>query len=62
MYFWRTAQKQEIDYLEEDNQGLRGFEIKYKKDKFKIPQSFLEAYAGSNLKLINKNNYKDFVL
>jgi hypothetical protein len=60
-YFWRTLQKQEIDYLEEYKGKLAGFELKWKKGKFRIPKVFLEAYKGSNVKLINRENYKSFV-
>jgi len=61
MYFWRTSQQQEIDYLEEINGKLSGFELKWKKDKFKKNQIFLNAYKNSSIELINKDNYKSFV-
>lgn len=60
-YFWRTQQKQEIDYIEEYKGVLGGYEFKWKKDRFKVPQVFLKAYPGSNVSLINKDNYKKFV-
>ena len=62
VYFWRTLQQQEIDYIEEYNGKLSGFELKWKKDKFKKNQTFLNAYKGSSIELINKDNYKSFVL
>ena len=62
IYFWRTKQKQEIDYLEEDSGKLFGFEFKWQKDKFKAPKIFLSSYPNSSVELINKNNYRDFVL
>jgi len=60
-YFWRTKEGKEIDYLEDAGGKLSGFEIKWKKDKFKIPEIFLKTYAQSNITLINKNNYTDFI-
>ena len=60
IYFWRTRQKQEIDYLEEERGVLRGFEFKWKKDKFKIPRTFLATYQGSRVELVNRDNYKKF--
>ncbi|RJQ32669.1 ATP-binding protein [Candidatus Parcubacteria bacterium] len=60
-YFWRTKQKQEIDYLEEAGGELSGFEFKWKNDKARIPKPFLEAYPKSKVKLINKNSYHGFV-
>ncbi len=60
-YFWRTMQKQEIDYIEEEGGKMEGFEFKWKKDKFKKPKAFLEAYPGSDVTLVNKENFEEFV-
>jgi hypothetical protein len=38
------------------------FVIKWKKDKLKKNKIFLGAYKNSSIKLINKDNYKSFVL
>lgn len=62
IYFWRILQQQEIDYLEECNGKLSGFEFKWQKNKFKKNQIFLTAYKNSSIELINKYNYKNFVL
>lgn len=62
IYFWRTLQQQEIDYLEEYNGKLFGFELKWQKEKLKKNKTFLETYKESSIKLINKYNYKSFVL
>ena len=62
VYFWRTKQKQEIDYLEESGGRLSGFEFKWSKDKFKKPKVFLAAFPDSSIELVNKDNYKNFVL
>lgn len=61
MYFWRTQEGKEIDYLEESNGQILGFELKWAKDKFKNPKAFLTAYPDSSLKLINKDNYQEFL-
>ncbi|MDD4271984.1 MAG: ATP-binding protein [Patescibacteria group bacterium] len=61
IYFWRTTQGQEIDYIEDGGGKVAGFEMKWQKDKFKKPKVFLEAYAGSDVELINKNSYKKFI-
>jgi predicted AAA+ superfamily ATPase len=61
MYFWRTKEGKEIDYVEEVDGKLSGFEIKWKKDKFKEPEIFLKTYEGSKLTLINKDNYPEFI-
>jgi len=61
IYFWRTTQGREIDYIEEGNGRIAGFEMKWRKETFKKPASFLTAYPGSEVKLINKASYKKFV-
>ena len=60
-YFWRTKQKQEIDYLEEADGKLSGFEFKWKKDKIRFPKPFLDAYPKSKVELVNRDNYREFV-
>jgi predicted AAA+ superfamily ATPase len=60
-YFWRTYSGAEIDYVEETRNGLLGYEIKMNKDKFRIPRAWKTEY-GAELKLINRNNYLDFLL
>lgn len=61
IYFWRTTSGQEIDYLEEAGGKIAGFEMKWQKNKFTKPKSFLRAYSGSDVELINKNSYKKFI-
>jgi len=61
MYFWRTHQQQEIDYLEEAEGKLSGFEFKWKTGAFRPPKVFLSAYPGSTVKLINQENFKEFL-
>lgn len=60
-YFWRTKEGKEIDYLEEAGGKLSGFEIKWKKDKFKAPNIFLEAYPNSSVTLVNQDNFQNFL-
>ncbi len=61
IYFWRTMQKQEIDYVEDEGGILTGFEFKWKQNKFKKPKAFLETYKGSSVSLINSENFEEFV-
>lgn len=60
-YFWRTYDKKEIDYIEEENGKLNAYEFKFSDDKYKNPSEFLEAYKGSSFMLVNRNNYLDFI-
>lgn len=59
-YFWRTHNQKEVDYLEEYNGHLDGFEFKWSKDNYSVPKDFL-SYENSSVKLINKNNYQEFL-
>ncbi len=60
-YFWRTHQQQEIDYLEDAKGKLKGFEFKWKTGKYRIPKIFLKTYPGSEVQLISKNNFQEFI-
>ncbi len=60
-YFWRTHRQQEIDYLEEKDGKLAGFEFKWKSRKKRIPKVFSDAYPGTGIEFITKQNFQDFV-
>jgi len=60
-YFWRTVQKQEIDFVEETNGQVTAYEFKWNsKGKAKIPALFLNQY-NANGKIIEKENFREFV-
>ncbi len=61
-YFWRTYSQQEIDWIEEKDGKLTAFEIKYKKNKAKIPPQWAKNYQDYEFRLINKDNYLDFIM
>lgn len=56
-YFWRTHDKKEIDYIEEYEGRIQGYEFKWTRNKAKKPDIFLAAYPNSSIRLINKHNY-----
>jgi predicted AAA+ superfamily ATPase len=59
LYFWRTYEGQEIDYIEEYGGVLHAYEFKYSpKAKVKTPESFLKTYP-SEFSVIHKNNLFD---
>ncbi|HOE05792.1 MAG TPA: ATP-binding protein [Bacteroidales bacterium] len=60
MYFWRTKQQQEIDYVEEKNGQIAGYEFKWNIKSVKFPQNFLDAYQAE-ANLIDRNNFRQFV-
>jgi len=61
-YFWRVYTGQEIDYIEETADSLNAFEFKYKKNKVPSPTSFLANYQPSEFRLINRDNFLEFVI
>jgi predicted AAA+ superfamily ATPase len=62
-FFWRTKQQQEIDYLEEYGGKLYAFEFKWSTHKkVKISKTFSSAYPGSEIQIITRENYNDFLL
>jgi len=63
MFFWRTTQQQEIDLVEEENNTLSSFEIKWNpKRKARQSKTFQNAYNNPAYTIINKNNYFDLLL
>ena len=58
-FFWRTYDGAEIDYIEKYADSLDGFEFKWSKER-KAPKSWLE-YSNATYKLVNINNYKEFL-
>ena len=61
-YFWRTYTGAELDYIEESSGKLSGYEIKWKKKKAKVPNSWAENYENAHFNVINAENYQDFLL
>ena len=62
-YFWRTYDQQELDWLEEENGVLHGYEFKWNENrKAKIPTAFAKAYPEASFEVINKGNYLDFIV
>ncbi len=62
-YFWRTHAQQEIDYIEEYDGKLHAYDFKWNpKAKVKTQKTFLEAYPGSEIKVITPKNFEEFVM
>ena len=59
-YFWRTYSGVEIDYVEEGENGLIGYEIKIEKNKVRIPKAWKDEYQGG-FQLVNRSNYLDLL-
>lgn len=61
-YFWRTYTGAELDYVEEREGTLFGYELKYGARSARCPVSWSQTYEGSSYELINRGNYLDFVI
>lgn len=61
-YFWRTHDKAEIDYIEEEGGMLNTFEIKWKEQKVRFANSFKEAYPNHTTTVVNRKNFESFIL
>ena len=60
-YFWRTAQQQEIDYVEETAGQITGYEIKWNPNaKVKIPKLFKETYS-TEIDMLTRENFSAFL-
>jgi predicted AAA+ superfamily ATPase len=61
VYFWRTHEQKEIDYVEEENGVFHGFEFKWNPDaKLKLPQQFIEKYRGT-VTVVHPDNINSFL-
>ena len=61
-YFWRTYTGAEMDYVEERDGQLHGYEVKFQPKGSKAPAAFLSTYAGSQFAEISRQTYLDFIL
>lgn len=63
IYFWRTHQQQEIDYLESMGGQLHAYEFAWNpKNKKKLPAAFAQAYPGSGFTIVTPENMQSFVM
>lgn len=63
LYFWRTANQNEIDLISEQNGELEVFEIKWNPNsKAKISRQFTNIYGERKFNLIHSENYFDFLI
>lgn len=61
-YFWRTTQKQEIDYIEEKDGKLTACEFKWNpKKKSRVASTFMSAYPESIVRTINPENFYQYL-
>jgi len=59
-YFWRTQNKKEIDYVEEYDGNLYGYEFKWGMGRYSAPREFLDEYKNSSVAIISRSNCNEF--
>lgn len=60
-YFWRTYEQQEVDWVEERDGSMFGYEFKWKEDKVKIPTQWKAAYPDASFEVINMDNFSEWL-
>lgn len=62
-YFWRTYDQKEIDCVEEHGGKLYGYEFKWQAGDIRraVRNEFTEAYPDSELKMVNRDNFEEFL-
>ena len=62
-FFWRTAQQQEVDLVEESASGIRAFEFKWnmRKAGVALPKTFRAAYPDAECRTITPETVYDFL-
>lgn len=62
VYFWRTYDQKELDYVEERGGMLRGYEFKWQGGvRAAVRREFEAAYPGAEIETITPENFTDFV-
>lgn len=61
-YFWRTYDQQEVDWVEEREGQLYGFELKWNpKKKKSAPSAWIKTYQSAHFQVIHRDNYLDWI-
>ena len=62
VYFWRSREGGEVDYIEEKGGRIFAFEFKWNARKVaRLPKSFVTAYPDVVLETIDQNNFQTFL-
>jgi predicted AAA+ superfamily ATPase len=61
-YFWRTYEGQEVDFIEDVEQHLSAFEVKWSvKKRVTVPTVWKEQYPKASFTVITPDNYLEYV-
>jgi hypothetical protein len=62
-YFWRTTQQQEIDLIEEMENEMTAYEIKWNpRERVRFSQTFIENYPVAKTATISPGNLEEFLM
>lgn len=61
-YFWRTKNKEEVDFVEFENSKPKAFEVKLSKSNVRAPASFSRAYPEMDFHTVNKDNILGYLV
>ncbi len=63
VYFWRTTQQQEVDFIEDRDGKLYAYEFKLNpKKKVKFPKTFAVNYPDTEFLKISQDNYINWLI
>lgn len=61
-HYWRTYDKQEIDFIEVDaQQKISAFECKWSAGKTRVPLAFARNYEHAEFTVVSRENYLDII-
>ncbi len=60
-YFWRTYDQKEVDFVEEREGKLFGYEFKFGNKKNKIQKEWLKTYENASFEIVNPENFLPFI-
>lgn len=60
-YFWRTYTGAELDYVEDKDAQLFGYEFKWGKCKPQVPLAWAKSYPEAGYQCINRDNFFNFI-
>ncbi|MFA6527141.1 MAG: ATP-binding protein [Candidatus Babeliales bacterium] len=60
-YFWRTYDQKEVDFVEERDGAIFGYEFKWGKSDIKAPALWKKTYPDASFQCINQDNYTSFI-
>ena len=60
-FFWRTYDQQEVDWVEERDGKLFGYEFKWRNKKTKVPPAWKKNYPQAEFRVIHQDNYMEWI-